>query len=72
MDVATVCLYLVVWSGFWDFFEPKKAVSGHKMRIFGRAPPDLAAPPGAPTLSFWLKTWIWQDHHLGFRMARVE
>ena len=28
--------------------------------------------PGAPPLSFWLKTWIWQGHHLGFRMARVE
>ena len=25
-----------------------------------------------PPVSFWLKTWIWQGHHLGSRMARVE
>ena len=24
------------------------------------------------TVSFWLKTWIWQGHHLGSRMAKVE
>ena len=30
-----------------------------------------AAPP-APPVSFWLKTGIWQGHHLGSRMARVE
>ena len=27
---------------------------------------------GAPPVSFWLKTWIWQGHHLGSGMARVE
>ena len=27
---------------------------------------------GAPPVSFGLKTWIWQGHHLGSRMARVE
>ena len=30
----------------------KKAVLGHKMRIFGRAPPDLATPPLGATGEF--------------------
>ena len=25
--------------------------------------------PGPPPVSFWLKTWIWQGHHLGSKMA---
>ena len=28
--------------------------------------------PGPPPVSLWLKTWIWQGHHLGSRMAKVE
>ena len=28
--------------------------------------------PGPPPVSLWLKTWIWQGHHLGSRVARVE
>ena len=48
------------------FWAKKKAVFGQKMCSFGRVPPDLA-----PLLSFWLKTWIWQDHHLGSKMARL-
>ena len=27
---------------------------------------------GAPSVSFWLKTWIWQGHCVGSGMARVE
>ena len=27
--------------------------------------------PGPPPVSFWLKTWISQDHHLGSGMANV-
>ena len=27
---------------------------------------------GPPPVSFWFKTWIWQGHHLGSRMAKVE
>ena len=46
--VATACLRLAVLSGFWGRFGPKKAILGHKMRSFGRAPPDLAPPPPVP------------------------
>ena len=35
--------------GFRGRFGPKKAVLGHKMRSFGRAPPDLAPPPRGTT-----------------------
>ena len=51
-SVATVSLGLVVWSGFRGCFGPKKAVLVHKMRSFGRAPPDLAPPPRAATGEF--------------------
>ena len=34
-SVATVSLCLVVLSGFWGSFGPKKAVLLHKMRSFG-------------------------------------
>ena len=51
-SVATVSLSLVVLSGFWGRFGPKKAVLGHKMRSFGRAPPDLAPPPRCATGEF--------------------
>ena len=71
-DVATASFRLGVSRGFGGCFGRKKAALGHKMRSFGRAPPDLAPPTGAPPVSFWLKTWIWQGHHLGSRMARVE
>ena len=33
-------------------FWPKKAVLGHKIRSFGRAPPDLAPPPRGATGEF--------------------
>ena len=44
-NVATVSLRLAVLTGFWGRFGPKKAVLGHKMRSFGRAPPNLAPTP---------------------------
>ena len=34
--------------------------------------PTWRPRPGPPPVSFWLKTWIWQGHHLGSRMAKVE
>ena len=34
--------------------------------------PFWAVPRTPPPVSFWLKTWIWQGHHLGSRMAKVE
>ena len=51
-SVGTVSLRLAVLTGFWGRFGPKKAVLGHKMRSFGRAPPDLAPPPRAATGEF--------------------
>ena len=50
--VATVSLRLAVLTGFGGRFGQKKAVLGHKMRKFGRAPPDLAPPPRAATGEF--------------------
>ena len=44
-SVANVSLRLSVLTGFWGRFGPKKAALGHKMRSFGRAPPNLAPPP---------------------------
>ena len=43
---------VAVSTGFRGGFGPKKAVLGHKMRRFGRAPPDLAPPPRGATGEF--------------------
>ena len=51
-SVATVSLPLAVLNGFRSHFGPKKAVLGHKMRSFGRAPPDLAPSPRGATDDF--------------------
>ena len=51
-SVPTVSLRLSVLSGFEDCFGPKKAVLGHKMRSFGRAPPNSAPPPRGATAEF--------------------
>ena len=64
-SVATVSLCLAVLTGFGDRFGPKKAVLGHKMRRFGRAPPDLAPPPRAATGEFlaenrWMPQAAWE------------
>ena len=50
--VATVSLLFAVLTRFGGRFGPKKAVLGHKMCSFGRAPPDLAPPPRAATGEF--------------------
>ena len=50
--MATVSLRLSVMTGFRGRFGPNKAVLGHKMRSFGRAPPDLAPPPLGATGEF--------------------
>ena len=61
-SVATVSLRLVVFTRFRDCFGPKKAVLRHKMRNFGRAPPDLAPPLRGATGEFLAQK-------LGFRKA---
>ena len=67
--IATVSLRLSVSPRFGGYFGRKMAVFGPKLRRFGRAPLNLAPPPRAATGAFWLKTWIWQGHHLGSKMA---
>ena len=51
-NLAVVCLQLAVMTGFGGLFGPKKPVLGHKMRSFGRAPPDLAPSPRGTTGEF--------------------
>ena len=51
-NVATVSPRLTVLSGFRGRLGPKKAVLGHKMRSFWRAPPDFVAPPRVATGEF--------------------
>ena len=50
--VATVSLCLAVSNAFLERFGPKKAVLGHKLREFGRAPPTLAPPAWDATDEF--------------------
>ena len=47
--IANVSLRLGVLSGFGRCFGRKMAAIGPKLRRFGRAPPNLAPPPPAPT-----------------------
>ena len=49
----------------------KRLFWGTKCAVLGGHLPTSRPRPGAPPVSFWLKTWIWQGHHLGNRMARV-
>ena len=50
--IRTVSLPLAVLTRLRGSFGPKKAVMGHKMRSFGRAPPDLAPLPRGATGGF--------------------
>ena len=69
--IAAVSVRLGVSAGFGGCFGRKMAVFGPKLHRFGRAPPDLAPPPRAPAVSFWLKNWICKGHHLVSQMAKV-
>ena len=51
-SVATVSLCLSVLSVFRDCFGPTKSVLGHKMRGFGREPPELVPPPRGASVEF--------------------
>ena len=57
---------------FKAFLGQKRLFWGTKCAVLGGHLPTWRPRPGAPTVSFWLKIWIWQGHHLGSRMARVE
>ena len=56
-SVTTVSLRLAVLSGFRGCFGPKKAFLGHKIRSFGRAPPNLAPPSRGATGEFLAQNW---------------
>ena len=45
----------------------KRLFRGTKCAVLGGHLPTWRPRPGAPPVSFWLKTWIWQGHHLGSR-----
>ena len=51
-NVAIVSLGLSVVTGYRGRFGPKKAVLGHQMCSYGRAPPDLAPLPRGATGEF--------------------
>ena len=63
----------------WPFCPALGAILGEKSLFLAQNCANLGGHlptwrhrPGAPPVSFCLKTWIWQGHHLGSRMARVE
>ena len=63
----------------WAFRAGLGAVLGEKWlflaqncAVLGGHLPTWRHRPGPPPVSFWLKTWNWQGHHLGSRMAKVE
>ena len=50
------------WAEKWLFLAQNCAdVGGHL--------PTWRHRPGPQSVSIWLKTWIWQGHHLGSKMA---
>ena len=72
-SVATGSLRLVVFEWVLRLFWGKKGLFwGTKCAVLESHLPTWRPRPGAPPVSFWLKTWIWRAHHLGSRMARVE
>ena len=66
-SVATVSLHLGVSPGLGAIWFEKHAGFGPKLRIFGRAPPDLAPPPRAATREF-----VAQNSHLARPPPRLH
>ena len=60
--VATVSVRLGVSPEFGGYLQRKMTVFGPTLCRFGS--PIWRARPRPPPISFWLKTWIWQGHHL--------
>ena len=72
-SVATVSLRLGVSPGYWGLFWAKNGCFlAQNCADLGGHLPTWRPRPGPPPVSFWLKAWIWQGHHLGSRMAKVE
>ena len=68
-SVAAVCLRLGVSPGFGGYFGRKWLFLAQNSADLGGHLPTWRHRPGPPPVSFWLKTWIWQGHHLGSKMA---
>ena len=69
-SVAAVCLRLAVLNPYWGCFGRKNGrFWPKKCADLGGHLPTWRHRPGPPPLSFELKTWIWQGHHLGSKMA---
>ena len=58
--------------GFGAVLGQKRLFWGQKCAVLGGHLQTWHPRPGAPLVSFCPKTWIWQGHHLGSRMARVD
>ena len=71
-SVTTVSLHLGVLPGFGAIFGEKGLFLAQNCADLGGHLPTWRPRPGAPPVNFGLKTWIWQGHHLGSRLARVE
>ena len=69
LSVATVSLRWGVSRGFGLVLGEKWLFLAHDCADLGGHLPTWRHRPGPPPVSFWLKTWIWQGHHLGSRMA---
>ena len=67
---ATVSLRLGVLPGFWGLFWAKIGcfLAQNRANLGGHLP-TWHPRPGPPPVSSWLKTWIWQGHHLDSKMA---
>ena len=70
-NVLTVSLRLGVSPGFWGCLGEKLLFLAQTCADLGGHLPTWRPRPGPPLVSFQLKTWIWQGHHLGFKMVRV-
>ena len=71
-SVAAVCLHLAVLNPYWGCFGRKWLFLAQSCADLGGHLPTWRHRPGPPPVSFWLKTWIWQGHHLGSRMAKGQ
>ena len=54
------------------FWAKKGLFWSTKCAVWAGYLPTWCHLPRAPSVSVWLKTWIWQGHHLGSTMARVK
>ena len=72
MWCSTVSLRPTFSPDFGAALGEKWLLLAENCAVLGGHLPTWCHCPGPPPVSFWLKTWIWQGHHLGSRMAKVE